>query len=347
MLVVVEGEEPLIAAIGRFDAADEAWIRSAAAHLRAALPRMRYLDQTATVHACRLLARNLQERYGVEELRRFRYRAVPRGGLIVLGWLAYLLGIPSSQIETSTRGEEPFQDGAAATERVVLVDDIAISGLRLARALETSARERVVVATLHSHPELRNAMLQRHDHLDAFVSAHDLTDHAPAALGTAYLEWLERWRARSVDGAVWVGQPDHVTYPWNEPDTNVWNDVTQRSEPAWRLVPPERCVKNRRASNVGVQALLRPVGSLRPHPDVIYGDIDGTVILGQLSTTDTYELDAVGADIWRALATSADRGSIVARLMSRYGSDERTAIRDVDAFVDELIRSGLVVDVRP
>jgi hypothetical protein len=160
---------------------------------------------------------------------------MPRGGFIVLGMLAYVLDLRPAQLAPSPPSDVPL----------VVTDDCAISGVRFSDMLDRCENRQVIFSHLYSHPDLRIAIERREPRVLACVSAQDLTDYAPAYYGDQYEAWRERWRQRPNPG-YWVGQPDHVCFAWNEPDTVFWNPVAQQAESAWRLLPPELCLKNRR-----------------------------------------------------------------------------------------------------
>jgi hypothetical protein len=338
VLVVRSSPDPLIAAIGRFGDADEQWMTAASGQLATTLQRIVLLDDSAVNDAATLLAEKLVERFGAPTLKAFRYLAVPRGGLIVLGVLAYLLDVPRERVQNSRLSDA--DDDAP----LVIVDDIAISGVRLSEAIASRPERRLVVATLHAHPDLRDAFGMAHTRVEAFVSAHDLHDHAPGALGDGYEAWRERWRERAVPGTLWIGQGDHVVYPWNEPDLSVWNPVTEREELGWRVVPPERCLKRRSTPSIPVQHMLLPRGRLRPHPDVVAGELDGQVVIGHLGSGQSFALDGVAADIWRALDGADDERTAVQHLACAYDVDAASLERDVEAFVVELVAAGVLVE---
>lgn len=337
-LVVRGGSEPLIAAVGRFDAAAESRLTSASQQLVTTLQRVVLLDHGAAETAASRLADELAAHYGRDALRSFRYAAVPRGGLLVLGMLAYVLDLPSGRL-TTTSSSMP-DDGA----RLVLVDDIAISGLRLSQTLTGLPERRTTIATLHAHPDLRATFTAMHPRVDAFVSANDLHDHAPAALADGYAGWLERWRGRAEPGTAWIGQPDHVVYPWNEPDLGVWNDVAGREEPGWSVVPPERCLKRRARASVPVQVMPAAAGPLRPHPDVVTAEAEGGVVVGHLGSGASFFLDDSAADIWRALVVTGDRASAAAAVGRLYDAEPTDLLADVDSFTADLLGAGLLVE---
>ncbi len=337
VLVVRASSDPLIAAIGRFGDADEQWMTAASGQLTTTLQRIELLDDAAANHATAALAEKLVAHYGVQALRSFRYLAVPRGGLIVLSVLAYLLDVPRDRIE-------PAYPSDADDPPLVLVDDIAISGVRLSEAIAKRPERRLVIATLHAHPDLREVFRAAHPRVEVFVSAHDLRDHAPGALGVEYEAWRLRWRERATPGTLWIGQGDHVVYPWNEPDLGVWNPVTEREEPGWRVVPPERCLKRRSTPSIPVQHMPPPRGRLRSHPDVVAGELDGQVVIGHLGTGQSFALDGVAADIWRALDGADDERAATLHLARTYDVDEASLERDVGAFVAELLGAGVLVE---
>lgn len=341
-LVVRDGPEPLIAAVGRFDANDDGWLAAAAQYLATAVQRVVLLDHRAVEDAAARLAETLVARYGRRELQSFRYAAVPRGGLLVLGTLAYLPGLPHDRL-TTTGSPDGLSDGADDTP-LVLVDDIAISGLRLSRTLAGRPEGRVIVATLHAHPDLRAAIVAAHPQIEAFVAAHDLNDHAPAAWGDGYAAWRDRWRVRAVRDSVWIGQPDHVVYPWNEPDVGVWNAVTEREEPGWSVVPPEHCLKRRAAPSIAVELMPAATGRLRAHPDVVAGGAEGQVVVGHLGSGRSFALDGAGADMWRTIAATGDVGATAERLAGAFGVGVATMRADVAAFVTDLVAAGLLVE---
>jgi hypothetical protein len=337
-IVVRERGEPIIAAVGRFDAAAEGWLTAASRQFVTTLQRVTLLDHADAEAAAARLADDLKARHGRADLRRYRFAAVPRGGLIVLGMLAYLLDLPSERL-TTTSSDLPDDDAP-----LVLVDDVAISGLRLSQTLAGLPERPTTIATLHAHPDLRAAFMAMHPHVEAFVSAHDLRDHAPTALADGYGAWLERWRGRASPGTAWIGQPDHVVYPWNEPDLGVWNEAAGREEPGWSVVPPESCLKRRGRASVPVQVMPAAPGPLRPHPEVVTAEAEGGLVVGHLGSGASFLLEASAADIWRALVATGERAAAADRVARVYGVDATPVRADVEAFSADLLGAGLLVE---
>jgi hypothetical protein len=326
---------PVLAAIGRFEAADEARLVALHRHLQTVLQRTIYLDHRRAEAACEALAEGLQSRYSRDDLARMRFVGIPRGGSIVLGMLAYALGLSRHQLEAAPTHEDPL----------VIVDDCVLSGLRLSQFLEARPEGSVVVATLFSHPDLRAALLARSPHVRDVVSAFDLFDHAPAALGSEYDAWRARWQARSDPRTLWIGQPDHVCFPWGEPETSSWNPVTDREEIGWHVIPPELCLKHRhaaRGSAIATHLQRTGEGAYGPTDRIVVGEIEGAVVIGDLEADTTYALEGISADMWRAVLTCRDLHAAAATLSATYDVDQETVRADVATFVEELVAAGIL-----
>lgn len=117
--------------------------------LREPIRRVSYSQVEA---ASKQLAAQLVDAFGQEALGRFQFQPIPRGGLIVLGMLAYVLNLSRHQLSWGAETDSPL----------VVVDDCSYSGARLQQCLESIPIGRpVVFAHLFSHPALRSAILQQ------------------------------------------------------------------------------------------------------------------------------------------------------------------------------------------
>jgi hypothetical protein len=325
---------PVLAAIGPFGPEDEARLSALHHHLRSVVPRTVYLDHRAAEAACERLAERIASRLAPSDLARARFVGIPRGGLIVLGLVAYALGLPRERL------------GAGAEDRLlVVVDDVVVSGLRLLQFLGGRPEREVVVATLYSHPDLRAALRAHTPQVREIVSAFDLADHAPRELGEGYGAWHAAWRGRSDPRALWIGRPDHVCFAWGEPETSFWNPVTEREELGWQVLPPELCLKHRHAAGTGTltaQLQRAGEGAYRPSAGVVVGELGADVVIGHLESQGAYALDPVGSDMWRALLTSSDDDAAVATLAGAYDADPATLRSDLRAFVVALRGAGIL-----
>jgi hypothetical protein len=335
VLIVRPAPEPLLGIVGYFDAAGRARLDVLRWQLDSVLPSLRYVDYAQAEKDCERLAARLVERFGREELRSFQFAAIPRGGFIVLGMLAYALGLQHSQLEAPYSPEIPL----------VVVDDYVGSGLRFGSFLERLRHRRVVFAHLYSHPDLRTAIEAKEAGRVTCLSAHDLQDRAPELYGDVYYAWRERWLARMDRHGFWVGQPNPVCFAWNEPDTIMWNPVSEREEPGWRLVPPELCLKNRLPSGTEpIQVQVQPEGKgpLKPSSRVLFGELDGRIVLGNLEAEESFVLDSVGTDMWQAIVEHGNIEGATNALMEIYEVDGTVLRGDLKRIVEDLLARGLL-----
>lgn len=335
VLVVRSGFRPLIGAIGYFDPAGKARLEALQWQLEHVLPHLKYVSYAQAEMDCARLAGQLLERFGGDELQDFRFVAVPRGGNIVLGMLAYALGLRQSQLEPPYPPERPL----------MVVDDCAISGLRFRHFLERWENRRIVFAQLYSPVELRKAIENEESRDVTCLSAHDLHDRAPERLGHEYAAWQERWFGRMKHRCYWVGQPDQVCFAWNEPDIGVWNLVTEQEESGWRFVPPEFCLKNRLATGmepIPVQVQPEGRGPLKPPAHVLFGDLEGQVVVGELKAQESFVLESVGADMWRAIVEYESLDEASRALLRSYDVDRGVLKADLHNFAEDLLSQGLL-----
>lgn len=297
--------------------------------------------------AAAALAASLREALPAAELSAATYRAIPRGGLIVLGMLAYHLDLPREQLRDG--GET-----AEADAPLILVDDCALSGLRLHQELaRLPADRRVVVALLYSARELREAVLAAEPRVEACVAAHDLADLSAEIYPDpeAREAWRRRWRERlGDDGRYWLGMPELVSFAWGEPDRPFWNEATGEVEDGWRFEPPHRCLKSRArlAADLPAAALAAapPQGGWHLAEGVVWGEFDGVVWLCEPGDEgdggEVFSLDGSAALCWKALVAAGGEAAAAAALAAVYEVDLETARRDVATLAGELEAAGLL-----
>ncbi len=334
-LVVRAVPDPLLGVMGYFDAAGRARLEALRWQLEHLLPRLRYVDYAQAQQACERLAERIVQRFGRDELRDFGFVAIPRGGYIVLGMLAYILGLRRSQLE-------PPHDAGAP---LVVVDDCALSGVRFGEFMSHIESHHVVFAHLYSPPELREAIEVRESGHVTCLSARDLRDYAQESLGKQHQAWRRRWLDRTDRQGYWVGQSEHVCFAWNEPDFGFWNPVTEREETGWRFVPPNLCLKNRPAADarpVPVQFQPQSKGPLGPSSSVLFGEFEGQVAIGNLKTGESFVLEGVGGDMWRVLVEYGNLEEAANALLEVYEVDAATLRADLRAFVEDLLSQGLL-----
>lgn len=335
VLVIRTGAIPALAAFGRFDEADVARLSFLARWLGPAVTSTTYLDQAAVERAVLALAERLRVTFG-SALRTYDFVAVPRGGLIVLGMLAYALDVDAERLGCSHDPQRPL----------VVVDDCALTGSRFRRFVADNPHPRLIFAHLCSPPELRAAMLDQETRLAHAIAAIDLRDRAPDEHGEQYHEWLTRVEAQAGADRYWIGQAEGVVFPWNEPDHNFWNAVTDELDWGWRLAPPDICSKAGSITfpdgiPVQVQATDHTVPRVADH--VLVARFEGNVHLLDAVHGRSLRLDEVGSYVWDLLIAGSSAEGIADGITSRFDVDLDRALTDVRSLTQDLVTRGLLV----
>jgi hypothetical protein len=326
--LVVRPDTGLVGLLGSVASEDHALVDALGWQVEDLVRRLRPVTYREAEAACLDLADRLRQRMTPDQVRSARVVGIPRGGLIVAGMLAYAL---------QTRDTGVNWNADAAT---IIVDDCALSGLRLRESLVHHQGEPVLLALLHAHPDLCRRVEELEPSVQACLSARDLEDHARQR--DDYAEWKRRWTDRSPK-AYWIGDPDHVCYPWNEPDSMVWNPVTERAEGGWRVVPPSWCMKNRVASHVSdIQRCTWANADLTPEDGVLWATTADGVLVAGYGHSKAFSLRGSAATMWRALMHSDGIESAAQFTSSHHAINVDTARRDMERFINDLIERGLL-----
>lgn len=314
---------PVLGILGESGDLDPARMRVQVRAAESGVGKLRYIGYGEAEAAVERLAALLVERFGAEPLRRFRWTALPRGGLIVLGMLASRLDLPPERLSAGPPGDE-------ADSPLGVVDDCALSGARFADFLAGCPARQVVFAPLYSPPALRVAIESREPHVLACVAAHDLED---GGIG-------ERWGERLDGERYGPGTGDRIAFPWNEPDRLIWNPESREVELGWKLVPPERCLKQRSrtgsAARPRIQIQPRGAGPWRPAPTVLFGWRRGETIVHRLDSGQVFRLRGTAHAMWWALLRGGDLAPALRLLAGRYHVGAETLGADLSRFVQEL-----------
>lgn len=318
----------LVGVLGSVLHEDRALLNALGWQVTGLLTRLLPVPYVDVERACFELANRLREHLTEAELLRCRITAIPRGGLVVAGLLGYALQLRPWQV-----------DPAGATSRqseglIILVDDCAFSGTRIREWLAAHRGDRVVVALLHAHPAMCRRVEEAESRVRACFAANDLTDHA--TLRTDYVEWKQRWSERSpLD--YWTGDPDHVCYPWNEPDALVWNPVTGEPDSGWRVAPPSWCVKNRAGFTPDdLQLCEAAEGPLRPSSGVLWAAIGEHVLVARRGAKRSILLKGSAVTMWQALVACGEGEPAAESVARSSGMDLDAARTAFQAFVSEL-----------
>lgn len=84
------------------------------------------------------------------------------------------------------------------------------------------------------------------------------------------------------------------------------------------------------------------MGVSRLDPDkVIWNEVEGKVVVLQMSSGAYFTFNSVGSDIWRLLEKGSSNAEIVATLGKQYDVSGERLQADVEEFVAQLIKKGL------
>jgi len=324
---------PEITVIGLFDAADIARLKALAWQAKHALHTLRYVRLTDVEADCHLLISRLHESVDRDQLKKYYFTCIPRGGLVVLGILSYILGLERWQLEPPPNPDAP----------IVVVDDCALTGKRFAEFLQKNKSDTIIFAPFYSSPKLRSAIEAREDRVRACISAHDLESclYSNEKDQRAFQEIFE-----SPDKSdYWNGLTEYLCFAWNEPGFVFLNPVTQKVEGNWTIFPHEMCLKN--------GPVRIPVSV---HPDIrtefcVAGDIvtiydEDTVTIDNLVTHDRYLLKGIAAEMWNALREYGTQEALHAKFLNEYDIDPITLERDISDFIKNLFSRGILKDER-
>jgi hypothetical protein len=325
--LAVRPDQGLIGLFGSFQPEDRPALAALGWQTAGLLRRLRPVSYDDVAEACLDLAGQLQTVVASLGGNAYRMEPIPRGGHIVTGLLAYALG------GVSDGGREPKADPVT-----ILVDDCALSGTRLRQQIAAHPGRTLVVALLHAHPDLMRHVREAEGSVRATLAARDLVDHAPER--PDYVDWHARWSVRTPDD-YWTGDPDHVCYPWNEPDALIWNYVTKTAETAWRVVPPSWCLKNRVDGHVeDIQRCEPAAGDLQPTAQVIWANTGDGVLAVADGSDEVVLLRGDVAAAWEAIVRTGTR---VAALQALAGDDTVPGrAQRLDLIVNSLVARSLL-----
>jgi hypothetical protein len=335
--VVLADDDGKLALVGGFSADDRRRIEAQIAQSLGLLARIRYIDYAQAELESVRLAEALTRRVGADQLAACEFVAIPRGGHLILAMLAYALGIPRHHLPTCP---------AESSQPLVVVDDCALTGARFGRFIADLPRRPIIFAHLFSSPELRAAVERAEPSVVACVAAQDLADHGPSRIAD-YANWQQQ-RREALDGTrYWVGKTDPVAFAWSEPDTLFTDPVTGELRVLWRLLPPERCLKNRPpggAAPIEVYYTRRDGDRCAsPAPGVLTGELDGQIVIIADGSDRVLGLSGTAAEMWRLLLDRVSIDEVVAELSRRYDAPSTTLAQDLDAFLEQLLSAGILV----
>ena len=78
---------------------------------------------------------------------------------------------------------------------------------------------------------------------------------------------------------------------------------------------------------------------------IVSADMDGELVMMSVDKGQYYGLGGIGPRIWEMLAEPVDRAQLVSAITSEYEVDEQECARDVDAFLQLLLKDNLISEV--
>ena len=324
-----------LAFLGHFSDAEVARLHWLPAQLQTQLTHFRYVSWQQAEADVEELATRLVARFGADELRAMNFVGIPRGGLIVLGMLAYALNLRSDRLDAEGDPHRPL----------VVVDDCSLSGLRFRQFLmgPAATARRVVFAHLYSHPDLRRAVEAQEPRVVAAVAARNLHDLAPQLYGEDFSTWRSRWQERTGEHAYMVGRFEHLGFPWSEPDMAFWDADAHGTREGWRLVPPDMCLKNRVDAGTTRLSIQTPEqGQMRLAPGTFYGNLNGKTLVAELESRQVIAFEGVGADLWDGFLGPDEPEAVLDRLQAEYNVPGEQLRADAMEFTQELLRRGFI-----
>jgi len=149
-----------------------------------------------------------------------------------------------------------------------------------------------------------------------------------------------QWQTLLGDGRYWVGPSEMVAFAWSEPNKNTLNPFTGQFESGWRLVPPDKCLKNK--SELGIPPRAIQSANWRVPSTVATGWFDGVLWLLQTETEQADKLETFAADAWRALAVYGNMDATLDFLQTRYSTDPDALRNHLQEVTQNLIDAKLV-----
>jgi hypothetical protein len=125
----------------------------------------------------------------------------------------------------------------------------------------------------------------------------------------------------------------------------IWNGASGRYEIAWRIVPPEICLKNRPApgsSPIPIQVLPAPRGPLQPTASVIYANYQEKIVVADLAAGRSFRLDGSGSEAWKAIVQCGSVEGAANFLGQEYQAPQDLLQRDLQRFASDLLSQGLL-----
>ena len=78
------------------------------------------------------------------------------------------------------------------------------------------------------------------------------------------------------------------------------------------------------------------------NPKQVFNEIDGQVVMLDVSNETYYSLDDVGSSIWRELESTCNIGQLIDKLVNTYEVTDSQCKNDIEPFIEELVFAGVI-----
>lgn len=343
---------PLLAVAGTFSGEQQVLLLQLREHLDVLLHKREFVDYSQAEEVCGQLAERLVTVFGADTLQSAQFAAIPRGGLIVLGMLAYHLDLNPCQLTGL--------EAADADRELFVIDDCSLTGKRFRECLSRVASDSVVFCPLYAPEALCTGIVAREPRVVNCIAGASLRDTSPVQGVAGHEEWRRRRHAQLGGDAYWLGQTLGVAFSWCTPQTRRWDDAEGRFVEGWDVVPPSRSLKRRllqrRLENDTAAEYLptltlnmpTPGAELRVHDRVLWCCREGEVIVARIpqradDAARVYRLAGISAEFWELLMTHDAMTWIIQALWEQYRVARERLEADMTSLVEQLCAEGVLV----
>lgn len=78
------------------------------------------------------------------------------------------------------------------------------------------------------------------------------------------------------------------------------------------------------------------------NPNQVFSEIDDEIILLSIDNGEYYNLNNIGGEIWHILKKDTSYQKLIQTLMQTYGVSEEICMLDINAFLRESVKKGII-----
>jgi hypothetical protein len=170
------------------------------------------------------------------------------------------------------------------------------------------------------------------------IAAHDLATGPETGAAALFRP------AQLTADAYWRGDSEFVAFAWSEPDRTVAGSEIPAPVGGWKLLPPQRCLKNRLLTSIPVLLQRSGTPPLGPSPTTLFVEGEETVTLASAAGGEVVRLEGAAAAAWTAVLDTGDMAQAEERLAQAYDIDAATLRHDLAAVWAELHGRGFLCE---